>query len=229
MECTHVSIESCRPCVAWASSRDLPLPPPRPLQRSSRRQDRCERLRDAKPAIDVDVEHLGDTVEATGQPGLRHRGAGVVDNDIHVGRDFRQIRDCLKPIGTMANFSMSYNSSPVTSSRLRRRSPEASMKGMPDRCTLDPGAWLAITMRALDDGRSTGAAHAAAGCRRDFRRRCGRPEPSLQTCPVPRSSGGTRPAGDRLMPAQHIGVFIRHLDARRIHEVDRDQAGDIGN
>ena len=55
------------------------------------------------------------------------------------------------------------NSSALTPSQLRNRSPEASVNGMPVTCTLVPGAWLASRMRALDEGLSTGRGWCGSG------------------------------------------------------------------
>jgi hypothetical protein len=45
----------------------------------------------------------------------------------------------------------------------RRRSPEASLKGSPLTCTLTPGAWLAMSSRAVDDTRKTGRGSCGSG------------------------------------------------------------------
>src|SRR5438094_6388408 len=156
------------------------------------------------------------TVGARVESNLGFRVAGkIVERLVNVGEQVKAGQPLMRIDDTDLRLALSAKRNAVAAARAAVAQLPAP--GWRSGC----GRWMMATAPA--------AAHAAAVCQRDFRRRCGRPEPSLQNCPVPRSSGGTRPAGDRLMPAQHIGVFLRHLDARRLHEVDRDQAGDIGN
>ena len=43
------------------------------------------------------------------------------------------------------------------------------------------------------------------------------------------SGGGTRAGGQRPVPSEHVGQFFRHGDPRGLHEIERHQAGDVGN
>ncbi len=52
----------------------------------------------------------------------------------------------------------------VTPSQARSRSPEGSVKGLPEACTRTPGAWLQMQMRAVVLGRSTGRGSCGSGC-----------------------------------------------------------------
>src|ERR1700682_2607205 len=49
------------------------------------------------------------------------------------------------------------------------------------------------------------------------------------TCSDPASRGGTRPRRKLSMPAAHVFVLLRDVELRRLHEIDRDEPGDVGN
>ena len=71
-------------------------------------------------------------------------------------------------------------------------------------------------MRQRPANRMFDADPASADCRR-------------QAFQINAQAAALGPAGDGLMPARHVGAFLRHLDACGFHEVDRDQAGYIGD
>ena len=93
-----------------------------------------------------------------------------------------------------------------TPSQPRSRSPEASVNGMPERCTLVPGAWLAIRMRAVrrrQQHRPRLVRQRTA--ERRSRRKCGRrgcAPRQIRPAFGASSGGGARPGGQRAMPAQ---------------------------
>ena len=76
-----------------------------------------------------------------------------------------------------------------------------------------------------------GAAHAAAADRSVCRGRCGRRGCARHSRPaVDAMSGrGAGPGLQLIVPAQDMGEFRRNGDARRLGEVERDQAGDVGD
>src|ERR1700687_3289003 len=48
-------------------------------------------------------------------------------------------------------------------------------------------------------------------------------------CSDPALRGGTRPRRKLIMPAAHVLVLLRDVEFRRLHEINRDEPGDVGN
>src|SRR5262249_40861444 len=113
----------------------------------------------------------------------------------------------------------------------RSRSPEASVKGVPERCTLVPGAWPAISIFAVEDGRRTGRGSCGnllpRGASRQMRQ-ARMPETRSSSSGLT-SGSSARSAGDRLVPATETDKFVRYGNTRRLHEVDSDQPSDVSD